>query len=65
MPEWGTYGSVRGVPGNGHPYRDKPDGAFGASGPAWPLARPDPQQPVADLRVYGGSILEPEIRPGR
>ena len=22
MPELGTYGSVRGVPGNGHPYRD-------------------------------------------
>jgi hypothetical protein len=22
MPESGTYGSVRGVPGNGHPYRD-------------------------------------------
>jgi hypothetical protein len=22
MPEWGTYGSERGVPGNGHPYRD-------------------------------------------
>ena len=21
MPESGTYGSVRGVPGNGHPYR--------------------------------------------
>ena len=23
MPESGTYGSVRGVPGNGHPYRDR------------------------------------------
>ena len=23
MPESGTYGSVRGVPGNGHPYRDQ------------------------------------------
>ena len=22
MPESGTYGSVRGVPGNRHPYRD-------------------------------------------
>ena len=22
MPELGPYGSVRGVPGNGHPYRD-------------------------------------------
>ena len=22
MPASGTYGSVRGVPGNGHPYRD-------------------------------------------
>ena len=22
MPELGTYGSVRGVPGNGHPYRE-------------------------------------------
>jgi hypothetical protein len=22
MPELGTYGSERGVPGNGHPYRD-------------------------------------------
>jgi len=22
MPESGTYGSVRGVPGDGHPYRD-------------------------------------------
>ena len=22
MPEWGTYGSVRGVSGNGHSYRD-------------------------------------------
>jgi hypothetical protein len=22
MPESGTYGSVRGVPSNGHPYRD-------------------------------------------
>ena len=22
MPELGTYGSVRWVPGNGHPYRD-------------------------------------------
>ena len=23
MPESGTYGSVRGVPGNRHPYRDR------------------------------------------
>jgi hypothetical protein len=23
MPESGTYGSVRGVPSNGHPYRDQ------------------------------------------
>ena len=23
MPELGTYGSVRGVPSNGHPYRDR------------------------------------------
>ena len=23
MPESGTYGSVRGVPGNGHPYREE------------------------------------------
>ena len=23
MPESGTYGSVRGVPSNGHPYRDR------------------------------------------
>jgi hypothetical protein len=23
MPESGTFGSVRGVPGNGHPYRDQ------------------------------------------
>jgi len=23
MPESGTFGSVRGVPGNGHPYRDR------------------------------------------
>ena len=22
MPEWGTFGSVRGVPGNRHPYRE-------------------------------------------
>jgi len=22
MPKSGTYGSVRGVPGNGHPYRN-------------------------------------------
>jgi hypothetical protein len=22
MPELGTFGSVRGVPGNGHPYRN-------------------------------------------
>jgi len=24
MPESGPYGSVRGVPSNGHPYRDQP-----------------------------------------
>jgi len=23
MPESGPFGSVRGVPGNGHPYRDR------------------------------------------
>ncbi len=23
MPESGTYGSVRGLPGNRHPYRDR------------------------------------------
>ena len=23
MPQLGTYGSVRGVPGNRHPYRDR------------------------------------------
>lgn len=31
MPESGTYGSVRGVPGNRHPYRDRqqpPTAAF-------------------------------------
>lgn len=29
MPESGTYGSARGVPGNGHPYR-KPSRAVSA-----------------------------------
>ena len=28
MPESGTYGSVRGVSGNGHSYRDTVRGAF-------------------------------------
>jgi len=33
MPESGTYGSVRGVPGNGHPYRKE------AIPPIWQLRR--------------------------
>ncbi len=28
MPKLGTYGSVRGVPGNRHPYRDRGQGAL-------------------------------------
>ena len=41
MPELGTYGSVRGVPGNGHPYRDhsgngiRCHGACSSTTPRW------------------------------
>lgn len=46
MPEWGTYGSVRGVPGNGHPYRDMPLAAV-------PVRQGRPQAGIDDGPLSG------------
>ena len=37
MPKSGTYGSVRGVPGNRHPYRDRQHCAASTQSSATPI----------------------------
>ena len=41
MPESGTFGSVRGVPGNGHPYRDRRAYSEGVQEPVHHVERHD------------------------
>jgi len=51
MPELGTSGSVRGVPGNGHPYRDRCAARTGQlavdNAMRCPPRRPSPTSPTA------------------
>jgi len=61
MPESGPFGSVRGVPGNGHPYRDR-RGVVGRS--KYPPAEPKPMRHAQRLLSLHGAVSK-DFRPGR
>jgi hypothetical protein len=63
MPESGTYGSVRGVPSNGHPYRDRCAGAHRR--PWWTTLAscpPRPPSPTISQHSTTTTFIEPKIK---